>query len=374
VSFFDDGDPPTRQSPRPARPRRPAPGPRGHAAAGAPDPHTARVRQMVALGVAALLLILMVVGINGCLDSRKERALKDYNREVAAIVESSGQVAQQFFDALNGGASGDDLQVTVNQIRLLAEEDAQRADDLDPPDEMSGAQRHLELVMNLREGAITEVAGLIPDVGSDTPATADRAVRRVAGEMQALLASDVVYSQRVQPLIAQELSDQDIGGQNIPSSKFLQSLAWLEPDTVADRLGAEAADTSDENKTASPGTHGHGLTSVSIGQSALQPGEVTNRIPAGSNVTFEVAFQNQGENDEQDVTVTVTVRGSGKPIVRRKRVDVTRAGQPATASIALGTAPPIGQPVTIDVVVGKVAGEKTTDNNRQSYTALFTRG
>ena len=375
MSFFDEGDPPTRQSPRPARPRRPAPARAAARPGGTPDPQTARQRQVVAAAIGVVVLILLVFGVRGCLQTRTENALKDYNREVTAIVESSGQVSQQLFEALNGGASGEDLQVTVNQVRLVAEEDVQRAEGLDVPGDMKAAHRNLELVLNLREGAIAEVATLIPDAASNTPATADRAVNRIAGEMQALLASDVVYSQRVQPLIAEALSDKDIGGQNIPSSKFLQSIAWLDPDTVADRLGAEAADTGGgSNRTPAPGLHGHGLTSVAVGNLTLQPGEVNNRIPAGSNITFTVTFQNQGENQEQDVPVTITVEGSGKPITRRKRVPLTRAGESATASIALQTAPPIGEPVTIEVVVGKVPGEEKTDNNRQSYTALFTRG
>lgn len=375
MSFFDEGDPPTRQSPRPARPRRPAPARAGARPGGAPDPQTARQRQLVAGAIGVVVLILLVFGVRGCLNTRTENALKDYNREVTAIVESSGQVSQQLFEALNGGASGEDLQVTVNQVRLVAEEDVKRAENLDVPGDMRAAQRNLELALNLREGAIAEIAALIPDANSNTPATADRAVRRIAGEMQALLASDVVYSQRVQPLIAEALADKDIGGQNIPSSRFLQSIAWLEPDTVADRLGAEAADTTTtRNRQPTPGLHGHGLTSVAVGNLTLQPGEVNNRIPAGSNITFTVTFQNQGENEEQNVPVTVTIEGSGKPITRRKRVPITRAGQSATASIPLSATPPVGEPVTIEVVVGKVPGEQKTDNNRQSYTALFTRG
>ena len=84
-------------------------------------------------------------------------------------------------------------------------------------------------------------------------------------------------------------------------------------------------------------------------------------------------FQNQGENDERDVPVTVTVTGAGKPIKVRKTVDKTTAGQPAQVDVPLSQAPPAGTPVQIAVAVGAVPGEKTTDNNKQSYTALFTR-
>jgi hypothetical protein len=88
-----------------------------------------------------------------------------------------------------------------------------------------------------------------------------------------------------------------------------------------------------------------------------------------------VKFQNQGENDESDVGVTVRVRGAsgGKPVTARKTINQTKAGAEATVTIPLGQAPPTGQSVTIEVAVEGVPGEKKTDNNKQTYTALFTR-
>jgi hypothetical protein len=71
LSFFE-GDEPRRP-----RPRRPA---GGLAAAAPPDPQTARIRQGVAAGVILLVVILLVVGIRGCLSSQKKRSLREYNR------------------------------------------------------------------------------------------------------------------------------------------------------------------------------------------------------------------------------------------------------------------------------------------------------
>jgi hypothetical protein len=72
--------------------------------------------------------------------------------------------------------------------------------------------------------------------------------------------------------------------------------------------------------------------------------------------------------------VRVRIRGSGtRTISASRRVEATEPGSNATASVPLPQAPPIGTPVTIEVVVDKVPGEEKTDNNRQSYTAIFTR-
>src|SRR5205809_443152 len=102
LSFFDEGDEPTRVS-RPARPRRPATGarpgarPGGTRGGGGPDPHTARIRQAVLIGVVLLFLILFAVVINGCRTSARERSLKDYNRnDHAVITDYNDSVSQPF--------------------------------------------------------------------------------------------------------------------------------------------------------------------------------------------------------------------------------------------------------------------------------------
>jgi hypothetical protein len=374
VSFFDDDEPdePTRVT-RPARPRRAATAARAPSTAGGPPPDLARRRQAILLGSTAVVLILLIIGVNSCLDSRHERSLKDYNREVSSIVESSdSQVSRQLFDVLEGGGAANDLQVAVNQVRLVAEEDVKRAKALDVPGDMKAAQRNLELVLNLRADGVRKIADLLPTALS-TQAGAQDALRKVSGEMQAFLGSDVVYSQRVAPLIKQTLDDDGIAGQRIAQSKFLPSLGWLDAGQVAQRLNPDAANgTATPNGIVAPGLHGHGLVSTSVGGITLQPGEVVNRIPASQARTFDVTIANQGENDEQNVKVTIRITGAGKPISVSKTINQTRSGTNAEVPVTLNTTPPTGRAVTIEVAVAPVPGEKKTDNNKQTYTALFT--
>ena len=85
-------------------------------------------------------------------------------------------------------------------------------------------------------------------------------------------------------------------------------------------------------------------------------------------------FTNQGENDEFDVKVTVTVDGGDKPIRTSRTVDTIAKGQTAEASLTLGKAPPVGAAVTVKATVAKVPGEEKTDNNTAEYDVLFTAG
>jgi hypothetical protein len=373
LSFFE-GDEPTRVS-RPARPRRPSGGrsaSRGGGGTRPPDRQTLLVRQAVAIGLGLLLLILLVVGVRSCQNSAKESGLKDYNRNVTAVIKASdNEVMRPFFGLMNNGAQeGQDLQVQVNQLRQAADDLAKRAERFSVPGEMAEAHDDLLMVLNFRRQGLARIAEAIPSAqGRGVPA--EQAVNRIAANMQLFLASDVVYSQRVAPYIKEALDNAGVSGQTIATSRSLPSVEWLSPQYVAARLGSEAAGGTTTG-TAAPGLHGHGLVSVTANGVTLQPGGVINRVPVTGGVTFTVAFQNQGDNNERNVRVTVTVRGGPKPVTAQKIVPQTTAKQSAQVSIPLGAAPPTGQATTVEVVVNRVPGERNTTNNRQTYTVLFT--
>jgi hypothetical protein len=378
MAFFDEGDEPRTRVARPGRSAGArASGGGGRGGGGrAPDPDTVRNRRIVFGIIAILGAILLFVLVDGCLDRRAENALKNYNRDAAAVVKRSDeQVGAEFFALLSGGAESPvDLEQRINQLRVDAEQQVQDAEDLDPPGEMRPAQNALLLVLDMRQAALGKIASevrtaLAQEQGDESA----QAVDQIAAQMQQFLASDVVYDARVRPLIAEALAAKEIGGQDLQDSQFLPSLEWIDSNTVADRLGAEGGGNTQTNREVAPGLHGHGLVSVTAGDVTLQPGENANRIPAASNLSFNVEFANQGDNDEQDVNVAVRIEGDGERISARKRVDATRAGTNAEVAIPLTEAPPIGTPVTIEVEVGKVPGEEKTDNNVQTYTAIFTR-
>jgi hypothetical protein len=364
LSFFDEGDEPRT---RVATPRRPATVPPGPPV----DQQTLLVRRGVALGLGVLLVILLALGIKGCLNSRKERSLKDYNREVYALIQDSKtKVSEPFFGLLAGarGKSPLDVETQVNQFRVVAEEQVRNVHNLDTPGDMKPVQRNLILLMDLRVGALKTIADKVRTALGDQGA--DLAVNQIAGQMQSFLASDVLYSQRVSPLLVQVLDDNDIHGQPIAThANFLPALDWLDPSTVGARLRRGGTTRT----TVAPGTHGHALVSASANGNALVPGDAANRIRVSPNLAFGVKFQNQGTNDEVDVVVRVTITGGPTPITATKRIDQTKAGTPGEATIALTKTPPIGTPVTLTIEILPVPGEKTKDNNKLTYTAFFTR-
>jgi hypothetical protein len=372
VSFFDDEpDEPTRVT-RPARPRRAAT-PGGGAAV--PPADVARRRQFALFGGLAVIAILLILFAKSCSSTRHKNALKDYNRAVSSIVQSSdNQVSKPLFETLSGGGQTQDVQVAVNQVRLVADEDVKRAKALSPPGdaEAKDAQHDLELTLNFRAQGVRKIADLLPRALSNQGSAVD-AINKIAGQMQAFLASDVVYSQRVAPLIQQALDKNGIHGQSIASSKFLPSIGWLDPGQVGDKLNPDAG-VSQGRKPGQPkpGRHGHALISVKVGTVTLQPGGVINRVPSTVPLPVDVTYANQGDNDETNVTITVRITGGPKTIVQRKRLNLTKAGTQGTVTVQVAQLPPKGTSTTMQVTIEKVPGEQTLTNNTAKYTVLFT--
>jgi hypothetical protein len=343
------------------------------------DHQTLLVRRLVAAGGVVLVVVLLVVLVKGCVDSRREAALKDYNRSVRTLVEQSrSDVSKQFFDALSGASGGEPTQVqeTINQLRVVADEELSQAQRIDTPGAMSGAQSDLELLLSLRRDGVKNVADQIQTALGGT-AGAGAAVDKLAGPMQEFHASDVIYSQRVAPLILKGLKDNGIaasydgtaGEQVLPYADFLPDISWMSPAFVAQQLGASSG-SGRTTGTPAPGLHGHQLDSVSVaGVDLTSTG--SNRIPASPPPTFVVNFTNGGENDETNVRVTVEITGSGTPIRAQTIVPNTTAGQSATANVTLRQSPSTSGPSTIRVTVEQVPGEQSLDNNTASYTALF---
>ncbi len=341
------------------------------------DQQTLLLRRAVAIGGLILLLVLLFVAVRSCASSRKENALKDYNREVSSIVrESDSQIGAPFFELLGqaGDESPQDLQTNISGYRVQAEAQLKQASDLSVPGEMKGAQQALLMALEFRRDGLGYIAERIRTALGDEGEAANDAIAEIAGQMQVFLASDVLYQARTAPLIKHALDDAEIGGQRIATSQFLPGIEWLSEQTVASTLGQTlSGGTGARGETPAPGLHGTGLEGVTIGDTTLQP-DAPNRVAAGADTPIVVKFTNQGENDEFDVKVTAAIEGGDKPIKVSRTVDTVARGQTAEASLTLGRAPPVGTAVTVKVTVAKVPGEQKTDNNTATYDVLFTEG
>jgi hypothetical protein len=330
------------------------------------------VRRTIAIGGGLLVLILLVFGFRGCLDARKERAMEDYVRGANELIKLSKAESRQLFDILSAPSDTDQTVNRTNQANALRVDSAtlsDRARDLDVPDELADANDYFVEALDLRRDALAEVADQLP--GALAQEERRNSTGRIAQMMQVFQASDVLLTVRYKPRLEEDLEQEEVTA-TVPSADamtFLEDIDWVDPDFVADEIAGIRGTDGD---TATPGLHGNGLGTVSLGGVALTPGGSAT-VPLTGDIAFDVQVVNQGDSTETDVKVQVTVGQGGDAIELEDTITEIAAGEAKNVTIPLSKQPPTGQNVPITVRVEPVPGEEVTDNNEAEFTGIFTR-
>lgn len=317
------------------------------------------MRRAIALGVGLVVLIIIVLGVKGCLDARAHRALEDYARNVSQILKETEQTSKKFFGDLEdpGTLSVTDFTTEVESDSSAMTNFASRIDGLSAPGDVGEAQKALELVYELRSRAMEVIAKKMKTALGD--AGAAKAQAAIARQMQSLLSSDVLYEQVVRPEINGVLESNGIDGSDVPKSTIVpDGIKWLEESSVTAALGA----ISGTGGATTGGVHGLGLIGTSVnGTELVEGGEAI--VTAEEEFVVEARVANQGESTENGIEVEAKVSGGGSMAAQ---IESLAAGEEETATISL-TPVPTGT-VTLEVKVAPVPGEKVTTNNEATYT------
>ncbi|MEZ5061079.1 MAG: CARDB domain-containing protein [Solirubrobacterales bacterium] len=391
VDFFDEDDEqaerPERRAERSVSPpegrtaRASRGAPRGARGGGGGGTHSgppanrqqARVRQVVFLLGAIVMLILVVIAIRGCLNARKDRSFKNYVSDLSSITVTEKQISDQLFDILDGGngnqaAEDIGLQNEVQSAAGSAQDLLDRAQDLNAPSELDGAQQQIALAFELRHDALEGIAAQVGKTGGSNAGKAEQAIYT---QMKVLSASDILYA-RAQDQIEDELANQGITiDEGVPSSRFLpEDPNYLDPavtKAAVSGAGVGTGGTSNADCENDGQTHGVGLVD---GGATLQPSGTA--LIAGGSVTasadddsIDVQVQNQGEADESGVEVKV----SGDGVSGQDTIDSIAAGATETASVPIKAT--AGQTVEITVEVTPVPCEQVEENNTATYSVTF---
>jgi hypothetical protein len=326
------------------------------------------VRRVVALGVGVLILILLLLGIRGCLNARKERGFENYARDLSAIVDQSNQLSATFFQRLQepeGSTSELDLQGQISGDRNTAEGLLSRVESLDTPDELEGAQGELVQAFELRSDGLAGVADQIPNaLGTEAP---QEAVNSIVEDMKGFLASDVLYA-RARADIIGVLDDEGIAAE-VEGSMFLPDPIeqWLDSvqlttiitAAAGEEIACDVCGTELLSTTLNPG--GLALTPDSLNTITLQ----------GGPPEIDVEVQNGGDAEVNGLVVSFELTGGAEPIQGETTIDRIPPGGIETATLAFESEPETGTELSLEVIVPPVPGETLTDNNSSAYPITF---
>ncbi len=324
-------------------------------------------RRVIAVGIGVLIVILLLLGVKGCLNARKERGFENYVSDLSSIATQSNQLSSEFFARLENPPKNADelsLEAQIASDRGTAEALLQRAENLDTPDELSDAQTELVQAFELRRDALAGIADDIPTALGDEGRS--EAINRISGDMRAFLASDVLYA-RAKSGVETGLANQDVSGK-VPDSVFLPEPVdrWLDDLQLTTILSTFAGDAG-----ATQGVHGLALLSTTINKTSLTA-DAENSVSLGSgNPEIDVEVQNQGDTEEHEVAVSYSISGGAVPLEGEGTIAKLDAQGVETITLKLQDTPDTDVPLTLQIEVLPVPGEEVSDNNAATYTVTF---
>ena len=122
---------------------------------------------------------------------------------------------------------------------------------------------------------------------------------------------------------------------------------------------------------ATDGVHGLALLSTSIDKTQLTADADTTVSLGTDTPEIKVEVQNQGDQEENEVTVSYTLSGGAVPLEGEGTIASSTPPGSTTRRSRSTTAPRPDVPLTLEVEVLPVPGEEVADNNAATYTVTF---
>ena len=204
MAFLDEGQDDLMVDDEPERPRRRVGGPQRRR-------QQFLARRLIGVGVALGFLILIVIGFRGCLEARSDRALRNYDADVATIMQQSEQSGRDFFNLLNGSSGSSsslDAQQEVLRQRDTSQTLLDRANDLSAPGQMHDAQNAVIQTLTLRRDALSSIAQNVTQATARTQT--GTAIIAISNAMGSLYASDILWTQIGKPEIENVIDDHQV--------------------------------------------------------------------------------------------------------------------------------------------------------------------
>jgi CARDB protein len=371
--FFDEPDEETithRRGPVRA-PQKPKRGPRRPA--GPPSGFTPILRLVGLIAFAILVVVLLVFWIQGCQNSSKEKAYKDYLTQVAAVARASSQTGKTLNSVLvTPGIKQAELEQKIDGLAQQEQQNVQHAQSLNPPGHLRQVNQQLIEALQLRVSGIRGLANAFRSQAKAKDTAKAGAV--LAEQAKRLIASDVVWDDLFQAPATVILTQQGVHGVVVPHSHVVTNSELTSATTFADIVKRLQGATTSGGTGTSSGLHGTGIESTTAQPQNLVLSQTNdNKVIASTNLRFDVAVKNTGDNLETSIPVTLTIQKQGTPFKQTQTIQVISPGQTKTVSFRnIDTTDVFGVRTTLKVDVTPVPHEARTDNNSYQYPVIFS--
>jgi len=338
-----------------------------------------RARLLLGIAFAAILILVITLVVRDCQRDQLEDSYTSYLNDVSAVVTTSADQGQQLRQIINN-PRGDNPPQLSQKIRALAGEASglvDRTEDLDPPGELSSAQRNLVRSLEYRVSGMNSLAENLPALlqsrDEDTKALG------IAEVMKRFLTSDVIYTDEFVGPATEALEKDDITGIEVPAGQpFLPNPALASSEGAATLIaGLQRSGPAQGDDAGGAGNlRGTSLVSTEAlpSETRLTPG-TPQAVQASDQLKWRVTVENGGDFNESGLVVKASFFYPSDPNEvdeKEAQIDEIGSGQTTTVEIAGPTTPVFGEQGTLRIEIDAVSGETNTDNNAAEYPVKIT--
>jgi hypothetical protein len=328
------------------------------------------LRLLLVLVAIIVIVVVIVVVARSVIHSGESAEYQRYMNSVEDILTRSDAVGKNLMQLLTNPGDKNRSQVQTQLDKFVAECESLEveAKALEAPKDMIEQSIHqiFLLVMSFRQMGMAELKPAIMNA-LDVQDT-EIAVEQITHALTYLVNSDFLYDEVFVTKATALLGKKELTGVTVPATAFTSDSQITAPANVLDML-VGLKSTGDRQAV-----HGVALSKVvAMPDNKTITAGGTFNLTASEALTFVVTVENQGNMDEKNVPVVITLKGTQDKEAQRVEVKIDQIKHNTEATIEVQGLNPTayGDVATLVVKAGPVPDEKYADNNRISAKVIF---
>lgn len=327
------------------------------------------LRLLLVLAAIIIIVVVIVVVARSVIHSGEAADYQRYMTSVADILERSDKVGSDLVKLLEDPGDTNRTQIQVQLDKFVADSEALEveAKALNAPKDLVEQSIHqmFLLVVGFRQIGVTDLKPAIMNA-LDVQET-DVAVEQISHALLYLVNSDFLYDEVFVTKATAMLQDMELTGVTVPPTDFITDEEITSAAKILDIL-AGLKSTGDRQAV-------HGVALVKVvampDEKEITAGGTFN-LTSSSDLQFMVTVENQGNMEEKNVTVLITLQvGTADPQRVTIEIPSIKPKAEATAKVTGINPSAYGEKATLRVKAGPVQNEKYTENNSLKATVIF---
>ena len=326
------------------------------------------IRLLLFVVALIVLIVIIVLAARGCSSGGDASDYNRYMLAVADILKRSDAVGADLTELLTnpGDTNRTQIQTKLDSFIGTCEQLEVEAQKLETPNDLLDVHQMFLVVMNFRQQGTTDlkpaIMGALDVQDTEVPAQA------IQHSLYYLTSSDFLYAEVFSRRTAEILAEKKTSGVLAPSSQF-----FTDPN-LASKTEVLAILARLKNTGVLQAVHGVALKKVVAmpDNKEITDGGTFN-LTMDAALSFVVTVENQGNMDETDVPVVVSLRSSesAEPVEVTVKIPSIKAKTEIEWTVDGLDPSGYGEVALLRVEAGPVQGEKNPDNNWIEADVIF---